>query len=96
MINPSGHQRKMKMSGSKQKTIEREHSSVSTEELFSLITRQALEFILTKYLTTFFTLRKECSPEIDHLFLIRLTSSSPLKIRASRKYKFVAYKSLFP
>ena len=36
MRNPSGHQFKVKMSGSKKKT-KREHSSVS-EELFSLIT----------------------------------------------------------
>ena len=57
------------------KKIEREHSSVSTEELFSLITGQALEFILTTYLTAFTTLRRKCSPKIDHLFLIRLTSS---------------------
>ena len=55
-----------------------------------------MEFILTTYLTAFTTLRKECSPEIDHLFLIMLTSSSPLKIRASRKYKFGAYKLLYP
>ena len=86
-----------KMSGSAKKS-EREDSSVSTEELFSLITEaiQALEFILTTYLTAFTTLRNECSPEIDHLFLIKLTSSSPLKIRASRKYKFGAYKLLYP
>ena len=37
MRNPSGHQCKVKMSGSAKK-IEREQSSVSTEELFSLIT----------------------------------------------------------
>ena len=37
MKNPSGHECKVKMSGSPKK-IEREHSSVSTEELFSLIT----------------------------------------------------------
>ena len=37
MRNPNGHQCKVKMSGSEKK-IEREHSSVSTEELFSLIT----------------------------------------------------------
>ena len=55
----------------------------------------ALEFHLTTYLTAFTTLRKECCPEIDRLFLIRLTSSSPLKITASRKYKFAAYKLLF-
>ena len=35
---PSGHQCKVKMSGSKKNKNEREHSSVSTEELFSLIT----------------------------------------------------------
>ena len=88
MKNPSGHEYKVKMSGSPKK-IEREHSSVSTEEIFSLITEAS-------YLTAFTTLRKECSPEIDLLFLIRLTSSSPLKIRASRKYKFGAYKLLYP
>ena len=82
------------MSGSEKK-IELELSSVSTEELFSLIT-EALEFILTTYLTAFTTVRKECSPEIDHLFLIRLTSSSPLEIKASRKYIFVAYKLVLP
>ena len=38
MRNPSGHQCKVKMSGSEKKKIEREHSSVPTEELFSLIT----------------------------------------------------------
>ena len=37
MKNPSGHEYKVKMSGSPKK-IEREHSSVSTEEIFSLIT----------------------------------------------------------
>ena len=37
MRNPSGHQCKVKMSGSENK-IELEHSFVSTEELFSLIT----------------------------------------------------------
>ena len=37
MRNASGHQCKVKISGSEKK-IEREHSSVSTEELFSLIT----------------------------------------------------------
>ena len=37
MRNPSGHQCKVKMSGS-EKNIELELSSVSTEELFSLIT----------------------------------------------------------
>ena len=40
-------------------------------------------------------MRKECFPEIDRLFLVRLTSSSPLKIGASRKYILVAYKLLF-
>ena len=38
MRNPSGHECKVKISGS-EKNIEREHSSVSTEELFSLITK---------------------------------------------------------
>ena len=39
MRNPSGHQCKVKMSGSKKKKKEEgEHSSVSTEELFSFIT----------------------------------------------------------
>ena len=37
MRNPSGHQCKVKMSGSEKK-IERENFSVSTEELFLLIT----------------------------------------------------------
>ena len=37
MKNPSGHECKVKMSGSANK-IEPEHSSVSTEEIFSLIT----------------------------------------------------------
>ena len=37
MKNPSGHECKVKMSGSAKK-IEREHSSVSTEEILSLIT----------------------------------------------------------
>ena len=41
-------------------------------------------------------MRKECFPEIDRLFLVRLTSSSALKIRAPRKYIFVAYKLFFP
>ena len=40
-------------------------------------------------------MRKECFPEIDRLFLVRLTSSSLLKIGASRKYILVAYKLLF-
>ena len=38
MRNPSGHQCKVKMTVSEKKKIEREHSSVPTEELFSLIT----------------------------------------------------------
>ena len=40
MRNPSGHQCKVKMGGSEKK-IEREHFSVYTEELFSLITEES-------------------------------------------------------
>ena len=40
MRNPSGQQCKVKMGGSEKK-IEREHFSVSTEELFSLITEES-------------------------------------------------------
>ena len=73
--------------------------SLYTKRLFFReLQRQALEFILTTYLTAFTTMRKECFPEIDRLSLIRLTSSSLLrpKIGASKTYKFVAYKLLFP
>ena len=75
MRNPSGHQCKVKMSGSEKK-IERKHFSVSTEERFSLIT-EASSWIHSKtmYPTAFTTLRRDCSPELDHLFLIRLTLS---------------------
>ena len=45
---------------------------------FRQLQRQALEFIPTTYLTAF-TMRRECSPEIDRLFLIRLVSPSPLR-----------------
>ena len=51
MRNPSGHQCKVKMSGSEKKKekTKREHSSVSTEELFSLIT-EASSWIHSNYL----------------------------------------------
>ena len=57
------------------KKIEREHSSVSTEELFSLIT-EASSWIHSNYVPDcIYHVTWECSPELDHLFLIRLTSS---------------------
>ena len=57
------------------KKIEREHSSVSTEELFSLIT-EASSWIHSNYVPDcIYRATWECSPELDHLFLIRLTSS---------------------
>ena len=46
--NPSGHQCMVKMSGSGKKKTKREHSSVSTEELFSLIT-EASSWIHSNY-----------------------------------------------
>ena len=49
MRNPSGHECMVKMSGSeKKKKTKREHSSVSTEELFTLIT-EASSWIHSNY-----------------------------------------------
>ena len=77
------------------KKTKREHSSVSTEELFSLIT-EASSWIHYNYVPDcIYHAAQRMFPEIDRLFLIRFTSSPPLKIRASRKYKFAAYKLLF-